>query len=289
LLKRRVIESQLPFRQAKPLHLHIIWAECAWRNASFALQERISEQAKIMFSTPAIICAARAHGEHGVIVRALTEAHGLVSGYVSGGRSRMMRPVLVPGNSVAGEWRERGGERLASMTVEPLHSRAALLEEPLAATAIDWLTALTAATLPPEHPYPPLYQALEGVLGAIEAAPGARGWAATIVRYEALLLAELGFGLDLSSCAVTGGTDDLIWISPKSARAVSRAGAAGYEDRLLALPGFLLTGGTGDWPAVIDGLAITGHFLARSLLTERRSPVMAARERLVDRLARAAE
>ncbi len=241
-----------------------------------------------MIRAPAIVCAARAHGEHGVIVRALTPENGLMSGYVSGGRSRSLRPVLVPGNSIAGEWRPRGGDRLAALTVEPLHSRAALMEEPLAASAIDWVTALTALTLPPEHPYPRLYQALEGVLGAVEAAPVARGWAATIVRYEALLLAELGFGLDLSSCAVTGMAEDLVWISPKSARAVSRAGAAGYEDRLLPLPAFLATGEAADWPMMFDGLTLTGHFLARSLLTERRAPVMAARERLVDRLARAA-
>ena len=162
-----------------------------------------------------------------MIVRALTAQFGLITGYVSGGRSRALRPVLVPGNSVAGEWRQRGGDRLASLTVEPLHSRAALIDGPLAAAAIDWLTALTAATLPPEHPYPPLYLALEGVLGAIEAAPAARGWAATIVRYELLLLAELGFGLDLTSCAVTGDVSDLIWVSPKSARAVSRAASTG--------------------------------------------------------------
>jgi DNA repair protein RecO (recombination protein O) len=241
-----------------------------------------------MIRSSAIVCAARSHGEHGVIVRALTHDHGLISGYVSGGRSRALRPVLVPGNSVAGEWRVRGGDQLASLTIEPLHSRAALMEEPLSATAIDWLTALTAITLPPEHPYPRLYQALEGVLGAIEAAPAARGWAATIVRYEYLLLAELGFGLDLSSCAVTGAADDLGWVSPKSARAVSRGAALGYEGRLLPLPAFLLSGDAADWPAMFDGLTLTGHFLARSLLTERRAPVMAARERLVDRLVRAA-
>ena len=222
-------------------------------------------------------------------MRALTAEHGLVSGYVSGGRSRTMRPVLVPGNSVAGEWRQRGGDRLASLTVEPLHSRAALIDGPLAAAAIDWLTALTAATLPPEHPYPPLYLALEGVLGAIEAAPAARGWAATIVRYELLLLAELGFGLDLSSCAVTGEVSDLIWVSPKSARAVSRAGGVGYEKQLLALPPFLSDGAPATWPDMLNGLHLTGHFLAANLLTERRANVMAARERLVDRLARAAE
>ncbi len=233
---------------------------------------------------PAIVCAARAHGEHGVIVHALTESHGLITGYVSGGRSRALRPVLVPGNSVAGDWRARGGDRLAALTIELLHSRAALIDGPLAAAAIDWLTALTAATLPPEHPYPRLYLALEGVLGAIEAAPAARGWAATIVRYELLLLADLGFGLDLATCIVTGKAGNLAFVSPKSGCAVSREGAVGLEARLLPLPPFLLDGPAASWADVLDGLSLTGHFLTRWLLTERRAKVMAARERLVDRL-----
>ncbi len=240
-------------------------------------------------SVPAIICAARLHGENGVIVRALTREQGLVSGYVSGGRSRTMRPVLVPGNIIAGVWRSRGGEQLSAMSAELLESRAGLIEGPLAAAAIGWTTALTAAALPQDYPYPRLWLGLDGLLRAIAAAPAARGWAATIVRYELLLLAELGFGLDLRSCAVTGETEDLAWVSPKTARAVSKTAAHGYEERLLPLPDFVRTGATADWASVHDGLNLTGHFLARSLLTERRSAVMAARERLVDRLVRAAE
>ena len=237
--------------------------------------------------TSGIVCALRAHGEHGAVARLLTPDHGLVAGYVRGGRSRALRPVLLPGNAVKAEFRARTEDQLASLTVELEHSRAPLLGEPLPAAAIDWACALTAAALPEGTPYPTLYEALDGVLGAVEAAPAARGWAAALVRYELLLLAELGFGLDLSRCAATGTADELAFVSPRSAAAVSRAGAEGYEARLLALPPFLLQGGAGDWPQIMDGLRLTGFFLERSVLTERRADVLAARERLVDRLKRA--
>jgi DNA repair protein RecO (recombination protein O) len=237
--------------------------------------------------TSGIVCALRAHGEHGAVARLLTPDHGLVAGYVRGGRSRALRPVLLPGNAVKAEFRARTEDQLASLTVELEHSRAPLLGEPLPAAAIDWACALTAAALPEGTPYPTLYEALDGVLGAVEAAPAARGWAAALVRYELLLLAELGFGLDLSRCAATGAADELAFVSPRSAAAVSRAGAEGYEARLLPLPPFLLQGRAGDWPQIMDGLRLTGFFLERSVLTERRAHVLAARERLVDRLKRA--
>lgn len=238
-------------------------------------------------TTDAIICAVRHHGEHGAIARGMTADHGLIAGYVRGGRSRAMRSVLVPGNVVRAEFRARTADQLASLTVELALSRAPLLAEPLPAAAIDWTCALTAAALPEGTPYPALHEALGGVLGAVEAAPAARGWAAALVRYELLLLAELGFGLDLTRCAATGDADDLAFVSPRSAAAVSRAGAAGYEHLLLPLPAFLIGGGAGDWPQIIDGMRLTGFFLERSVLTDRRADVLAARERLVDRLKRA--
>ena len=159
--------------------------------------------------TSALVCAVRHHGEHGAIARLLTPDHGLQAGYVRGGRSRAMRPVLLPGNSVKAEFRARTEDQLAGLGVELEHSRAPLLSEPLPAAAIDWACALTAAALSEGTPCPALYQALDGVLGAVEAAPAARGWAAALVRYELLLLAVLGFGLDLGRCAATGGSGDL--------------------------------------------------------------------------------
>lgn len=235
----------------------------------------------------AIVLSVRAHGENNTVVRALTAGDGVQAGYVRGGRSRRLRPVLQPANTILGEWRARTPDQLAALTVELIHSLAPLHAEPLAALALDWTTALTAAALPEGQPYPRLHAALTGVIGAVEAAPAARGWAAALVRYELLVLAELGFGLDLDSCAATGASDDLAFVSPKSARAVSRAAATGYEARLLALPPFLRGGPAPDWPDILAGLAITGHFLARDVLTDRRAETLAARERLVERLARA--
>lgn len=238
-------------------------------------------------TTPAIVCAIRHHGEHGTIARLLTADDGLVAGYVRGGRSTRLRPVLMPANLVQAEFRARTGEQLASLTVELAHSRGPLLSEPLPAAAIEWACALTAAALPEEQPYPALYDALTGVLEAIEAAPAARGWAVALVRYEYLILIELGFGLDLSRCAVTGEEKTLCYVSPKSGAAVTAKAAEGYERQLLRLPAFLIEGGLADWPDILDGLRLTAHFLERSVLTDRRKGVIASRERLVERLKRA--
>ncbi|MGZ8998245.1 MAG: DNA repair protein RecO [Allosphingosinicella sp.] len=235
----------------------------------------------------AIIVAVRPHGEHGAIVRALTPDDGLQAGYVRGGKSRRLRPVLVPGNEVQAEFRARTDEQLPHLSVELNHSRAFLLSEPLASAALEWSCALTATSLPEGQPYPNLYQGLDGLLNAIEAAPSARGWAAALASFEILILAELGFGLDLSECAATGARTNLSFVSPKSGRAVSEEAAGAYRDRLLPLPAFLVSpGATPAWDEIGDGLRLTGHFLARDLLIERQAEVLAARERLVERLKR---
>jgi DNA repair protein RecO (recombination protein O) len=196
--------------------------------------------------------------------------------------------VLMPGNLVQAQISARTESQLPQATVELIHSRGALLSEPLPAAAIEWATVLTATALPEGQPYPRLYQALTGLLDAIEAAPSANGWGAALVRYELLMLAELGFGLDLTSCAVTGGSDDLVAVSPRSGRAVSAGEAEPYADRLLPLPAFVREGGIGNWRDIVDGLDLTGHFIDRDLLTDRSRPIVEARRRLVDRLRRAA-
>jgi DNA repair protein RecO (recombination protein O) len=163
-----------------------------------------------------------------------------------------------------------------------------LFAEPLAAAALEWATALTAAGLPDGQAYPRLHAALDGVLDAIEAAPSARGWAVALVRYELLMLAELGFGLDLERCVATGVEDDLAFVSPRSGGAVSRAAAEGLEARLFAYPAFLTDAiNAAEWRDILDGLALTGHFLARDLLHGRAADALAARERLIDRVTRA--
>jgi DNA repair protein RecO (recombination protein O) len=240
------------------------------------------------YSTLAIVVALRPHGEHGAIVRLMTPEHGLQAAYVRGGRGRRLRPVLSPGNMVEATLSARTEAQLPQATVELLHSRGPLLAEPLPATAIDWVCALTTTVLPEVQPYPRLYEALDGLLAAVEAAPSASGWGAALVRYELLLLAELGFGLDLERCAVTGQNDELIAVSPRSGRAVSAGEAEPYLGKLLPLPDFVLNGGTAQWPDILDGLVLTGHFLVRDLLTDRSAPVGEARLRLVERLRRAA-
>jgi DNA repair protein RecO (recombination protein O) len=148
----------------------------------------------MQITAPAIICAVRPHGENGAIVRGLCEEHGMMAGFVQGAHSRTLRPILIAGNLIQGIWRSKVQNQLPSLTVEPLRSRAHLLGEPLAIAAIDWATALTAATLPEAHPYPRLYSALDGLLSAIELAPAARDWAGAMARFEELLLIELGYG-----------------------------------------------------------------------------------------------
>lgn len=236
----------------------------------------------------ATVCAARAHGEHGVVARLLTPADGLLAGYVRGGRSRRLRPILQPGNLVVAEFRARTDEQLPGLTVELAHSRAGLHAEPLAADAIAWTTALAAVALPEGQPYPAIASALEALLDAIEAAPAARGWAGALARFELLLLAELGFGLDLGRCAATGTTGDLAYVSPRTGRAVSRDAGLPYADRLLRLPAFLAGGGEAGWREIADALAVTGPFLARDLLAGREARVLDARERLVSQIRRLA-
>jgi DNA repair protein RecO (recombination protein O) len=198
-----------------------------------------------------------------------------------------MRPVLMAGNVVQAQLSARTDSHLPQATVELLHSRGPMLSEPLPAAAIEWATVLTATALPEGQPYPRIYEALEGLLDAIEAAPSASGWGAALVRYELLLLAELGFGLDLERCAVTGTNHNLVAVSPKSGRAVSAAEAEPYAGQLLLLPSFVREGGRAGWPEIVQGLDLTGHFLLRDVLTDRSKSIASARHRLVDRLRRA--
>jgi DNA repair protein RecO (recombination protein O) len=200
----------------------------------------------------ALILAVRSHGENHAIVRALTADHGVQAGYVRGGRSRRIRPILQPANLVLGEWRARTEDQLAGLTLELIHSRAPLYAEPLPAAALDWVTVLAATALPEGQPYPRLYAALDGVIGAIEAAPAARGWAVALARYELLVLAELGYGPEM---------DDL--------------------------PAVLRTGGEAGWDEILAALKVTGRGLEADILIDRRAETLSGRARLVERLKRA--
>jgi len=235
----------------------------------------------------AIVCALRNHGEHGAIARLMTPEQGLVAAYVRGARGRRIRPVLIAGNVVQAQLSARTDAQLPQATLELIHSRGPLLSEPIPAAAIEWVTVLTATALPEGQPYPRLYDTLGALLDAIEAAPSASAWGTALVRYELLMLAELGFGLDLEACAISGASENLVAVSPKSGRAVSAAEAEPYAGKLLPLPAFLREGGRGSWAEIAQGLETTGHFLARDVLTDRSMPLLEARVRLVERLRRA--
>lgn len=241
----------------------------------------------MQFTADGIICAVRRHGETGVIVRLLTAEHGLIAGYVRGGRSRVSRPILLPGNLVSARFSTRQPGQLASLTPELRHSRAPLMSEPLAAAAVEWICASTAAALPEEQQDPALYTALTALLDIVELAGAARRWASSLARYELLLLEAAGEPLSLCACAVTGDTADLAYVSPKSGAAVSRAAAGGHEHRLLPLPPFLYRDDVPDGDQIAQGLRLTGYFVRRRLFNERHDAMLGARERLMARLEQA--
>ena len=237
-------------------------------------------------ATTALVLTALPHGEHGAVVRFLTPGEGLQAGYVRGGRSRRLRPVLQPGNIVALELRARVETQLAAATVELAVSRAGLAFDRLQAAATEWLTALTAAVLDEAVPVPRLYAALDALLGGMSAGMAAEAAAAGVARYELLLLGELGFGLDLESCAATGSREELRYVSPRSSQAVSATAGAPYAAKLLPLPALLRDpGAPADWMQVREALTTTGWFLERELLTGRAANLAIARERLVAALA----
>jgi DNA repair protein RecO (recombination protein O) len=231
----------------------------------------------------AIVCALLPSGETGAVVRFLTPDAGLVAGYVHGARGRKLRPVLQPGNVVALTLHARTDSQLANAGVELTRARAALATSAAALATLEWLTTLTASALSEHVPHPPLYQALDAICDAIAAGAGPLQLGEAVVRYELLLLAELGFGLDLASCAATGTTADLTFVSPKSSQAVSQAAGLPYAARLLPLPAFLRGTTPADAAAVADGLTLTRFFLERDVLAGRRD-IFGPRERLANRI-----
>lgn len=217
-----------------------------------------------------IVLGVRRHGESSVIVELLTRGHGRHLGLVRGGAGKRMRPVLQPGNGVTAVWRARLDEHLGYYMIEGTRLRAArLLASPHAVYGVTHLAAV-ARLLPERDPHENIYEMLDRTLDDFEDAGEA---AVRLIRFELAMLAELGFGLDLEACAATGATADLIYVSPKSGRAVSRTAGAPFSDRLLRLPAFLRPGEgeTGGWSDndLSDGFALTGLFLLRHVLEPR--------------------
>ena len=205
------------------------------------------------------LLAVRPHGESAAIIEVFTAAHGRHAGVVRGGTSRRMAPMLQPGTQLSVEWHARLEEHLGSFRVEPVKSRAAAtMGERRALYGLGAACALLSFSLPEREPHPELYRATQHLFDAMGADPR---WPALYLLWELALLEELGFALDLSRCAVTGAADDLVFVSPKSGRAVSRAGAGEWADRLLPLPPCLLGQAPSHPREVVAGLATTGYFL----------------------------
>lgn len=239
------------------------------------------------WSDEGIILSVRPHGETAAVVELLTRAHGRHTGLVHGGRSRKARPVLQTGNHVDATWKGRLPEHLGHMTLELRRGYAAeAMENAAALAALSSLTSL-ARLLPERDPHPSLYEITLFVLGFLD---DDSVWPALLVRWEAALLADLGYGLDLTACAATGGNDALVYVSPKSGRAVSASAGEPYRDKLLALPGFLLQGRrTGVTEKDIrDGLRLTGYFLETRVLGPRQLALPEPRQRLVALIGRGA-
>ncbi len=233
------------------------------------------------WSDDAFVLSARRYGEGAVVAHVLSRGHGRHAGLVRGGAGKGLRGVLQPGNLVAVRWRARLEEQLGVMTAElaAAHSAQAMGDAGRLA-ALSSACAMVELTLPEREPHPAVFDAFSAL--AADLRTGA--WPASYVRWELVLLAELGYGLDLGACAVTGAAADLRWVSPKTGRAVSAVAGAPYADKLLDLPGFLLAGGPGDAAQVAQGLALTGHFLDRRVLAPHGRRLPPARTRLVDRI-----
>ncbi len=226
-----------------------------------------------------IVLGVRRHGEANAILEVMTHGHGRHLGLVRGGAGSRMRPVLQPGNAVRATWRARLDEHLGHYVVEGLRLRAAaLLGAAYALYAVTHLAALC-RLLPERDPHPAVHDVLEGILDHMDDRVAV---AIAVARFELMLLAELGFGLDLERCAATGEAGDLGYVSPKSGRAVSRAAGAPWHDRLLALPAFLLDAAPTASPGELaDGFALTGFFLGRHVLEPRGLGLPEARERFI--------
>ncbi len=238
-----------------------------------------------------IVLSARKHGESAAVVQLLTRDHGRHAGLVRGGAGRRARGVLQPGNRVAARWQARLAAHLGTYVCELTRSHAAeLLDDPLRLAGLSAACAMAEASLPEREPHGAVYEGFLALLQAM-ATPD---WPRIYVRWELGLLAELGYGLDLSSCAATGANDELAYVSPKSGRAVSLSAGEPYREKLLPLPRFLAVPrapaagdlAAGDLAAgdVAKGLRLTGYFLERHVFAPLGRGLPAARRRLAERL-----
>jgi len=239
----------------------------------------------VEWQAPAVVLDLRPHGEGGAVVTVLTEAHGRHAGLVKGGGSRAQAGLWLPGNLIEARWVARLSDQLGSLSGELVHPAAALaMDEPLALALLSSACAIATDALPEREAYPHAFAGLVSLIGHL--AGGAEGVIADYVRFEALILTELGYGLDLVTCAVTGVHEGLTHVSPRTGRAVSAGAAAPYLDKLLPLPAFMRDSESlGEAASWVAGLKLTGHFLERDAFGARHRPLPEARFRLVERIA----
>ena len=229
------------------------------------------------------VISVRAHGETAAIIEVFTALHGRHAGVVRGGASRRMAAVLQPGSQVTVHWQARLAEHMGVFVVEPLHLRSALMAERLPLAGLNAICAMLHQALAEREPHPGLWRSTMALWAALEQGTD---WPALYLRWELALLEEIGFGLDLGRCAVTGVRDGLAFVSPKTGRAVSVAGAGDWADRLLPLPAALLGQGPARVQDLAEGFALTGHFLLKGLEPMLKGrPLPAARARLIALLA----
>lgn len=229
--------------------------------------------------------AVRRHGETSAILEVFTPTHGIHAGVLRGATSRKIAPVLQAGAQLDVSWRARLEEHIGSYTVEPLRSRAAMvMQDRQALAGLNAVCALLIHCLPEREAHLPLYERTAALLDILDETAL---WPLAYLRWELSLLEELGYGLDLSSCAVTGSVENLIYVSPKTGRAVSRGAAGEWADRMLPLPACLRQGTKAAMPEILTGLETTGFFLQKSLSEGTKGrPLPEARRRFLDRLQR---
>ncbi|MBV8061874.1 MAG: DNA repair protein RecO [Alphaproteobacteria bacterium] len=221
----------------------------------------------------ALVLSARPHGENAAVVTLLTATHGRHAGLVSGGQGVRAQPLLQPGNVVQAKWRARLSEHLGHYTLDLMANHTARwFDVPEVLSVIASACAVTEASLPERQPMPGIFAGLQALFQLTD--PDL--WGVAYVKWEMEILRALGYGLDISKCCVTGETENLAYVSPRSGRAVSLEAGRSYHDRLFPIPSFLLGSALWDADAVRQGLEMTGHFLSRHVFAHPHSRLLIA-------------
>lgn len=236
----------------------------------------------MQWADAAIILSCRKYGESSAVVRVLAREHGISGGVVRGANSKNNRGIIQSGNVVSANWQARLSHQLGSFRIELLEAHAAhIMQDEAKLAALTAACTITEMALPERHPYPKIFAALHEFLHSLTAISPIHDWRYDYIKFELSLLAESGYGLDLSECAATGVTHDLIYVSPKSGRAVCRDAGEPYKDKMLPLPGFLLgEREKEELKEILAGIELTGYFLENSLLAPHGKKLPAARLRL---------